>query len=173
VILDHIQPRKPNPSSSVPPSLLALLAPAGIAVAGVALWFLSAPAGLKGSIEGVEATAASVGRAAAEAGDLKSFPAGSVCSGELGDGVRSQMKMALANTGLQVSAFDISEAGQLPGAVLRAYSFSLKGKGSYEDALAVLDVLNRSRPKLFVDSFALRNRVDAVELDIDGRLFCR
>ena len=161
--------RSPLPRS-VP--VLMFAAPFTIAAIAVFAWFLSIPSSAHQRLSDLEAKAASVSRAAAQRGDLKAFPPGSVCSGEISESAKMQINLAVANTGLQIANFDLSDAGPAQGD-LETYHLSLKGSGSYEDALAALDVLNRTRPKLFVDTLALRNNVSAVEVTVDGRMFCR
>lgn len=56
---------------------------------------------------------------------------------------------------------------------LQAYSLHFTGSGSYEAAMLALDVLNRQRPRLFVDALAIRNRVSSVDVELEARVFCR
>lgn len=174
MILDHIHPRKPKVERvPIGPQGLAAAVPAMVIALGIGLWLYANPSDVQTRLDALEAKAAAVGRAAAQGGDVKAFPSGSVCSGDLNDLAKAQINSAIGNTGLKVVALDISESGMMPGAVLRSYGFSLKGSGTYEDALAALEVLNRAHPKLFVDSFALHNHIDSIELALDGRMFCR
>ena len=108
------------------------------------------------------------------AGSFPKFPAGAVCAGQIDDALRNQLTNALMNSGLKVESLDISDAGQAGDRFpLRAYTLSLKGSGTYEEAMRGLEVLKRYRPSVFLDTLSLRNRTSSVDLDVEGRLFCR
>lgn len=170
MMLDRLNGRISRPAAR--PPLLAFVLPALLAVPLLGLWFISTPPDAKARLAALEAKAERINKAALGAGDLKTFPAGSVCSGEQADAVESRMSLALANAGLQIGAFRLVDTNTSSGG-LQTWQLSLKGSGTYEGAIAALDVLNRSRPRLFVDTVALRNKVSEVELELEGRVFCR
>jgi hypothetical protein len=171
MILDRLEGRKPKDSGSQ--QLLGYALPAVLLLPLLALWFISTPPDAKARLAVLDAKAERIQKAAAGPGDLKSFPAGSVCTGQDIDAVQSRIALALADTGLQVATVDLLDTETANAAGLHGWQLSFKGTGSYEGALAAFDVLNRNRPKLFVDSVALRNNVSEVELEIEGRVFCR
>jgi hypothetical protein len=170
MMLDRLNARKITPSAR--PQWLAFAAPALLILPLFGLWMISTPPDAKARLAELEAKAERIQKTTRGAGDLKAFPAGSVCSGEAPDAVESRMSLALANAGLQVGAFHLVDTNTT-SAGLQTWRLSLKGMGSYESAVAALDVLNRSRPRLFVDTVALRNKVSDVELEVEGRVFCR
>ena len=172
MILDRLEGRKPSKDANRPP-LLALVLPAVLLVPLAGLWLLSTPPDTRERLNALEAKAESIRKATGGGGDLKAFPAGSVCKGEQEDAVESRINIALANTGMQIGVFDLSEDGPVQAGGLQALRLTLKANGTYESAIAALDVLNRAQPKLFVDNMALRNKVSEVELELEGRVFCR
>lgn len=171
MMLDRLNGR--NPGTATLPPIKAFVLPVILLVPLMGLWMISNPPHAKDRLAALEAQAERVDEVSKSSGDVKAFPAGSVCAGQPDEAMRNRMTVALANTGMQVQAFDISDAGPAGEGGLQAYRLSFKGNGSYEDAMAALDVLNRNRPKVFVDSTALRNHVSDVELEIEGRVFCR
>jgi len=150
---------------------LAFAVPGGMVLAVAVLFVISVPGGAGKRLSDIEAKAAADARAAGTDGNLKAFPAGSVCAGDFNDALKAQLNAALGATGLKVESFDVGNTGQ--AATLQAYHLAFKGRGSYEDALAALNVLHGYRPKIFADTVALRNHVSDVELEVEGRLFCR
>jgi hypothetical protein len=153
------------------PLWLAFAVPGGIVLAIIVLFAISVPGGAGKRLAEIEAKATAAAQAAGADGNLKTFPAGSVCSGDFNDALKAQLNSALAATGLKIESFDVGNTGQ--AATLQAYHLAFKGTGSYEDALAALNVLRGYRPKIFADTVALHNHVSDVELEVDGRLFCR
>jgi len=150
---------------------LALVVPGALTLVVAVLFIISVPGGANKRLADIEAKASSAAQAAGADGNLKTFPAGSVCSGEFNDAMKTQLSLALGNTGLKVDSFDIGNTGQ--AATLSAYHVTVKGTGSYEAALAALNVLHGYRPKIFADTVALHNHISDVELEVNGRLFCR
>jgi len=140
----------------------------------IALFALARPSGVKARMAALEQQARTIGTAARADGDLGRYPVGSVCSGEFSDAMKNQLTSAVMNTGLTVAAFDVSSKGREGlSHPLMAYSVSLKGSGSYEQAINSLEVLAHVRPKLFLDTLSLRNQTSSVDLDVEGRLYCR
>ncbi len=167
-----IMPLKPKRDDAFP--LAAVAVGAGLTVIVVVLMIMSRAPGATGRMNDLTAKGRAVAAAAQADGDLKAFPLGSVCSGVLDDSFKDQLNIALTNSGLTVSALDVSEAGTVGGAQpLNAYHLTLKGSGSYESALTALEILRHDHPKLFLDSLAIRNRTSSVDVDVEGRLFCR
>ncbi len=148
-----------------------LAIPGALAVMVAVLLVVSVPGGAGKRVTDIEAKAQTASQAAGADGNLKAYPAGSVCSGDFNDALKTQLNLALGNTGLKIEGFDVGNTGQ--AATLQAYHLTFKGAGSYEDAMAALNVLRNYRPKIFADTVALRNRVSDVELEVGGRLFCR
>jgi len=145
--------------------------PGVLAVVIIVLFVISVPGGAAKRVAAIEAKAHTAAEAAGADGDLKTYPAGSVCAGSFTDAMKVQLTSALAATGLKVESLDAGSAGQ--AATLQAYRFAFKGTGSYDDAMSALNLLRGYKPKLFADTVALRNHIDAVELEVDGRLYCR
>jgi hypothetical protein len=170
MILNRVNPRKPASLSQ--PHWLVFALPAVLVLLFAGLWLISTPPNAKSRLAALEAKAERINKTSRGAGDLKMFPAGSVCSGEEPDAVEDRMSLALANAGLQIGTFRIVNTQKTAGG-LQTWRLSLKASGSYEGAVAALDVLNRSRPRLFVDTVALRNKVSDVDLEVEGRVFCR
>lgn len=167
---DILFPRK----KPVPPlPLLAVAVPVAVLAAGLGLWLLSTPPHLPSRLKAIETQAASLKTAAGEAGDLKAFPAGSVCAGDFTDAARQKLMAALARSGLKVTTFDLTDIGAAGRTGLEAYRFTFKGEGAYAQAVAAMAAMDTAQPRLFVDALALRNHVDSVELEVEGRLFCR
>lgn len=150
---------------------LAFAVPGAVALVTIVLFAISVPGGAGRRLTDIETKASAVAQAAGADGNLKAFPAGSVCSGDFGDAMKAQLNRALGATGLKIERFDVGNTGQ--AATLQAYHVAVKGTGSYEDALAALNVLHGYHPKIFADTVALHNHVSDVELEVDGRLFCR
>ncbi|EGF92858.1 hypothetical protein ABI_12960 [Asticcacaulis biprosthecium C19] len=167
--------RRPKSSFVLPPIPPAAFAVAAAVLAVAAgLWVLSRPSGAAARLDALERQAASIRTAAAAPGDLTVFPAGSVCTNRIDDGFRQQLSNAVTGSGLKVDALDIRPEGRVEGKrPLMAYTVTLKGSGTYEQALGGLEVLDRFRPRLFLDNLSLRNRIDSVTLDLEGRLYCR
>ena len=170
MILDRLNGKKTAPPARSHWLVFAL--PVFLILPLLGLWLVSTPPDAKARLAELEAKAERIQKTTRGAGDLKAFPAGSVCSGEAPDAVESRVSLALANAGLQIGAFHLVDSSTTTGG-LQTWHLSLKAAGSYESAIAALDVLNRSRPRLFVDAVALRNKVSEVELEIEGRVFCR
>lgn len=150
---------------------IAFAVPGVLALVILILFAVSVPNDAAKRVADIETKTKQVADTAGADGNLKAFPAGSVCSGDFNDALKTQLNVALGNTGLKISSFSVGNTGQ--AATLQAYHVSLKGTGSYEDALAALNVLRGYRPKIFADTVALHNHVSDVELDVEGRLFCR
>jgi type II secretory pathway pseudopilin PulG len=167
------KPAKPAFSvSDLPKSVFVI----GIVVllAMLGMWGLSRPSGAKARLAELEQQADQIRSAAKVRGDLNTYPLGSVCSGNLDEGFRSQLNTALAGSGLKVSALDISDRGRA-GDIrpLHAYSLTLKATGTYEQAVNALALMAQYRPRLFLDSLSLRNQTESVDLNVEGRVFCR
>ena len=150
---------------------IALAVPGALTIVIALLLVISLPDGAAKRLGDIEAKAGATAQAAGADGNLKAFPAGSVCSGDFTDAMKTQLNLSIGNTGLKIESFDVGNTGQ--AATLQTWHVSLKGTGSYEDALAALNVLHGYRPKIFADTVALHNHVNEVELEVDGRLFCR
>ncbi len=150
---------------------LALAVPGALTLVIAVLLIISVPGGASKRMLDIESKASAAAQAAGAAGNLKTFPAGSVCSGDFSDAMKSQLDAAIGGTGLKVDSFEVGNTGQ--AATLQAYHVMVKGTGSYEAALAALNVLHGYRPKIFADTVALHNHISNVELEVDGRLFCR
>ena len=170
MILDRLNGRKT--AAPACPHWLVFALPALLVLPLFGLWVISTPPDAKARLAELEAKAERIRKTTGGAGDLKVFPVGSVCTGEAPDAVESRVSLALTNSGLQISVFHLMDSDTTASG-LQTWRLSLKGSGSYESAIAALDVLNRSRPRLFVDTVALRNKVSDVELEVEGRLFCR
>jgi hypothetical protein len=168
-VSDILLPRKKPAEFPV----LAVAVPVAVLGVSLGLWLLSMPPHMQSRSAAVETQAASIKAATEGAGDLKTFPEGSVCEGELSDAAKQKLKSALADSGLKVAAFDLTDIGAAGRTSLEAYRYSFKGSGGYAQAMTALAAMDAARPRLFVDSLALRNHVDAVELEVEGRLFCR
>ncbi len=155
----------PMPALAVGMSLFAII---------VVLMCLSNPPHVKSRMAELTTDGEAVASAARAGGDLALFPPGSVCSGQLGDGYKTNLNLALSNAGLTVSTLDIGDAGRgsetLP---LDVYHLTLKASGTYENTLTALEALRHARPRLFLDSLAIRNHTSSVDLEIEGRLYCR
>lgn len=147
---------------------------AGVAVVGLVLLFMARPPSLKARFEALQTQAAAIKASGQKRGDLSAFPVGTVCASVIDDTMRNQLTNALMNSGLKIETLDITDTGQAGDRYpLRSYSLSLKGSGSYDDAMRTLQALNRYRPRLFLDTLSLRNQTSSVDLDVEGRLFCR
>ena len=138
------------------------------------LWTLSRPSGAKARLVVLEHQADQIRADTKVRGDLSTYPLGSVCGGDLNEGFRNQLNTTLAGTGLKVSALDISDRGRA-GDIrpLHAYSLTLKASGTYEQAVGAMERLAQSRPRVFLDSLSLRNQTESVDLNVEGRVFCR
>jgi hypothetical protein len=53
------------------------------------------------------------------------------------------------------------------------YTVTLKGSGTYEQAVSAMEIMAQYRPRLFLDSLSLRNNTSSVDLNVEGRLYCR
>jgi len=146
----------------------------GILVIMLGLWSLSRPSGAKARLAALEQQADQIKAATKVRGDLSTYPLGSVCSGVLDEGFRNQLNTALAGTGLKIDALDISDRGRA-GDIrpLHAYSLTLKASGTYEQAVGAMERLAQNRPRVFLDSLSLRNQTESVDLNVEGRVFCR
>ena len=145
-----------------------------VALAMFAMWFLSRPSGAKARLAALEQQAEQIRSAGKVRGDLNTYPLGSVCSSALDQRFRDQLNTALAGSGLKVSALDISDRGRA-GDIrpLHAYSLTLKANGSYEQAVSAMQIMAQYRPRLFLDSLSVRNQTESVDLNVEGRIFCR
>ena len=171
-----IYDRRPSRPSFNPGAIpkLAYVVAAVMLLIMFGLWSLSRPSGAKGRLAEMERQAAIVKSAGLAEGDLRTYPLGSVCGGELNDNFRNQLSNALTNSGLAVDALDISAAGQDGiGHPLMAYAVTLKGTGTYEQAVSAMEIIAQYRPRLFLDSLSLRNNTSSVDLNVEGRLYCR
>ncbi len=145
--------------------------PAGVAAAILVLFVVSVPHDAPKRLGDIETQAKAAADAADADGNLKTYPAGSVCSGAFADPQKASLNAAVAATGLKLETFTMGNTGQ--AATLTSYHVTIKGTGSYEAALAALNMLHGYRPKIFADTVALHNHVSEVELEVQGRLFCR
>ena len=150
---------------------IALAVPGVLTAVIASLLIISPPNSAARRLADIEAKAGATAQAAGADGNLKAFPAGTVCSGDFTDAMKTQLNLALGSTGLKIESFDVGNTGQ--AATLQAYHVSVKGEGSYEDALAALNVLHGYRPRIFADTVELHNHISNVELQVAGRLFCR
>ncbi|MGN6424371.1 MAG: GspMb/PilO family protein [Asticcacaulis sp.] len=174
MIDDYLSSRRRPQTRSMEIPLLAWGVAGLLALVGLGVLFLSRPTDAKARLVALEAQSKSIRSATDARGDLTSFPAGSVCAGQVDDALRNQLTNALMNSGLKVEALDIADAGQAGDRFpLRAYKLTLKGSGSYEEAMRGLQALKRYQPRLFLDTLSLRNETSSVDLDVEGRLFCR
>lgn len=150
------------------------LAAAGMLVVSLGLYALSVPGETEGELAAMEAQLKSLQASARAPGDVQAFPAGSVCGGTLFAGYKDQLGLALGGSGLEVTTLDIAPPQATDtGTVLQAYAVSIKASGPYEAMVNGLNGLSKFRPTLFLDSVSVRNKTDAVELDLKGRVFCR
>jgi hypothetical protein len=145
-----------------------------ILLAMLGMWSLSRPSGAKARLAALEQQADQIRAANKVRGDLTTYPLGSVCSGALDEGFRNQLNTALAGSGLKVGALDISDRGRT-GDIrpLHTYSLTLKASGTYEQAVGAMERLAQSHPRVFLDSLSLRNQTESVDLNVEGRVFCR
>ncbi len=150
---------------------VAVAVPGVLTLVIAVLFIISVPNGAGKRLTEIEAKTRAVAEASGADGNLKAFPAGSVCSGDFTDAMKTQLTLALGNTGLKIDSFDVGDTGQ--AATLQAYHVTVKGTGSYEAALSALNVLHGYRPRIFADTVALHNHISEVELEVNGRLFCR
>jgi len=146
----------------------------GVLLVMLGMWALSRPPGAKARVMALEQQADQIRAATKVRGDLSTYPLGSVCSGVLDEGFRNQLNTALAGTGLKIDALDISDRGRA-GDIrpLHAYSLTLKASGTYEQAVGAMERLAQNRPRVFLDSLSLRNQTESVDLNVEGRVFCR
>ncbi len=150
------------------------LAAAGMLVVSLGLYALSVPGEAEGKLAAMEAQLKSLQASARAPGDVQAFPAGSVCGGKLFAGYKDQLGLALGGSGLEVTALDIAPPQVTDTrSPLQAYAVSIKASGPYEAMVNGLNGLSKFRPTLFLDSVSVRNKTDAVELDLKGRVFCR
>ncbi len=145
--------------------------PGGLALVILGLFIFAVPQDANKRVGTVETEAKAAAEAVGADGNLKTFPAGSVCAGDFGDPLKAQLNAAVAATGLKLESFNVNNTGQ--AAILQSYHVTIKGTGSYEAALSALNILHGYRPKIFADTVALHNHVNEVELEVQGRLFCR
>ncbi len=158
--------------ADIPP--LAYGAAAVVLVLMIGLWLVTRPSDAKARLAALETQAASIQVAAAADGDLATYPLGSVCSSTLDEAFRNQLTSALINSGLKVEALDIRNAGKVEGRhPLTSYALTLKASGTYEQAINSLEIMAHYRPRLFLDSLSLKNQTRSVDLNVEGRLFCR
>lgn len=166
------RPKSAFQLSDIPKEAYAVAA--GLLVVAVALLFLSRPSGSHQRLAALEQQAAVIAAANKAEGDLGVYPLGSVCTNTLDDAFKNQLTSALMNTGLTVTALDISPSGKTgEGHPLMGYSLTLKASGTYEQAINSLEVMAHYRPRLFLDTMSLRNQTSSVDLDLEGRLYCR
>ena len=174
MIDDYLSSRKRHQTRPMDIPLLAWGVAGLLALVGLGVLFLSRPTDAKARFAALEAQSKSIRSAADARGDLSAFPPGAVCAGQIDDALRNQLTNALINSGLKVEALDIADAGQAGDRFpLRAYKLTLKGSGSYDEAMRGLQALRRYQPRLFLDTLSLRNQTSSVDLDVEGRLFCR
>ena len=169
--------RRPKPRSgfslSDVPRKAWLVAAAPVLVL-VAFLALSRPFGVKARMTSLEQQAAAIEKASGAEGDLTRYPVGSVCSGTFSDAMKNQLTASIMNTGLKVAAFEVSQKGEEGlSHPLMAYTVTLKGSGTYEQAVDALEALARARPKLFLEAMTLRNQTSSVDLDLEGRFYCK
>lgn len=167
--------RKPQATLglSVIPWEAVAIAVAVIALS-IGLWFLSRPSDAATRLEALETKAKLIASAQTAKGDLRTYPVGTVCTGDQINGFKGQVSSALMNAGLKTDVLDVSAAEALDGTEsLEAYTLRFTGTGSYEAAMMALDGLNRQKPRLFVEALAIRNRVSAVDVEFEGRIYCR
>ncbi len=153
--------------------LMVVAAPAAVVAVGFGLWLSSMPPHMRSRLIAVESQAAGVKEATEGLSGMKTFPADSVCTGDFDDAAKQKLNAVLADSGLKIAGFDVTDIGTTGRTGLEAYRFTFKGSGAYGQAMTALANLDAARPRLFVDALALRNHVDSVELEIEGRLFCR
>ncbi len=152
----------------------AWIATALVVVVMSGLYSLSRPFDAKSRLDTLEQQAKIIKSAVRSDGDLMAFGVGSVCTGALDDAFKSRVSSALMNAGLKVDVLDVTPRGRTgEGHPLMAYGVSLKGTGSYEQAVGALEVLAHEKPKLFLDSLIMRNQTASVDLSVEGRLYCR
>jgi|GEM_PF-2850931 len=145
-----------------------------ILLAMLGIWALSRPSGAGARLAALEQQAEQIRAAAKVRGDLAAYPLGSVCGGALDEGFRNQLNTTLAGSGLKISTLDISDRGRA-GDIrpLHAYSLILKANGTYEQTVGAMELLAQSHPRIFLDSLSLRNQTESVDLNVEGRIFCR
>ncbi len=145
-----------------------------MALVMLGMWSLSRPSGAKSRLAALQLQADQIRNAVKVRGDLETYPLGSVCSGGIDNGFREQLNTALVGSGLKVNALDISDRGRA-GDIrpLHAYSLTLKASGTYEQAVGAMEIMAQYRPRLFLDSLSLRNQTESVDLNVEGRVFCR
>ncbi len=140
----------------------------------IALMLLSRPSDSRQRLAALTQQAAVITAADKADGDLTVYPLGSVCSNSLDDAFKNQLSAALMNTGLTVTALDVSPQGKTGEAhPLMAYALTLKASGTYEQAVNSLEIMAHYKPRLFLDTMSLRNQTSSVDLDVEGRLYCR
>ncbi|MFN3806527.1 hypothetical protein [Asticcacaulis sp.] len=151
----------------------------GVAIAATALvsgsvYMFSVPGEAEGRLTAMEAQLKSLEAASKIPGDVQAFPAGSVCGGKLFSGYKDQLALALGGSGLDVGVLEIAQPEATQTRIsLQVYAISIKASGPYESMVNGLNALSRFRPTLFLDTVSVRNKTDAVEIDLKGRVFCR
>lgn len=166
------RPKSTFQLSDIPKEAYAVAA--GLLVVAVVLILLSRPSSSHQRLADLDKKVAAITAANKAEGDLGVYPLGSVCTGTLDDGFKNQLSSALMNTGLTVTALDVSPSGRTgEGHPLMGYALMLKASGTYEQAINSLEVMAHYRPRLFLDTMSLRNQTSSVDLDVEGRLYCR
>lgn len=152
----------------------AYAAGAAMLILMLGMWCFSKPSGAKARMAALEQQALVIKAAEKTQGDLQTYPLGSVCTEDLGDAFRNRLSASLLNSGVKIEALDVSDDGPTDGIhPLRAYTLTLKASGGYEQAVGALNILAQYQPTVFLDSMHLRNQTSSVDLNVEGRLYCR
>ncbi|WP_140986901.1 hypothetical protein [Asticcacaulis tiandongensis] len=153
---------------------LAVLAGVAIVVLSLVLLWLGRPTEAETRLETLETRLQALQRTASLKGDVAYFGPGSVCAGKLNGVWQDQLGLAVSGAGLEIADISVGTAvATNTKAPLMAHPVRLKASGAYEAAVSTLEAIDRFRPVLYIDRLALRNRTDRVELELEGRVFCK
>jgi hypothetical protein len=154
---------------------IAMVAIGGIMILVLGgLWMLSWPTNYSQRLKSLNEQSELADKAGMARGDLNAYPVGSVCSGQDQASLKELISRRVVDSGLKLEGLDMEDGFKVGEAnPLLAYRYRFKASGSYEAAIMAMQSMNEMSPKLFLDNLVLRNRIDVVELEIEGRLFCR
>ena len=172
-LMDQMLPSKKSSNPDMSTLLWVCGAGVIVLVLSLCLWMLARPSDARLQMAQLQTKAQALSQAQSGPGDLSLYPVGSVCTGDVESIVSAPVKSALMNLGFKLDSLDVDDGLPLGNPALTAYHFTLKGTGSYEAAITTLDRLDHFKPKLFLETMALKNHVSDVELIVEGRVFCR
>ena len=153
-----------------------LIAAAGALIFGVVLASMSAPGDFKDRLAVVDQRIERAKTLLQPARDRGAYGADALCAGDPAQQAKrlqDEVSTQAAQNNLSLDSLETRvEIGDALAERLTPVRVRFSATGSYEGAVALLALLARERPQVFVDSLDMTPKTANVTLALSGRVFC-